>query len=85
MNTKDFYFDLPEELIAQTPLSRRSDSRMLVLDRVTGAIRHDHFYHLIDYLDPGDCLVLNNTRVMPARLLGSREDTGERFHGIKIS
>ena len=76
METKDFYFDLPEELIAQTPLKKRSDSRLLVLDRETGAIRHDHFYHIADYLHAGDCLVLNDTKVLPARLLGAREDTG---------
>ena len=76
MNTKDFYFDLPEELIAQTPLKTRSDSRLLVMDKTTGELRHDHFYNIINYLEPGDCLVLNNTRVMPARLLGRREDTG---------
>ncbi len=76
METKDFYFDLPEELIAQTPLKTRSDSRLLVLDRNSGALRHDHFYHIASYLKPGDCLVLNDTKVLPARLLGAREDTG---------
>ncbi len=76
MNTKDFYFDLPEERIAQTPLAKRSDSRLLVMDRTTGAFRHDHFYNIGNYLRPGDCLVLNDTKVMPARLLGAREDTG---------
>ena len=76
MNTKDFYFDLPEELIAQTPLANRSDSRLLLLDKETGALRHDHFYNIADYLHPGDCLVLNDTKVMPARLLGHRQDTG---------
>lgn len=75
MNTKDFYFDLPEELIAQTPLAHRSDSRLLHLDKATGQIRHDVFYHIGDYLQPGDCLVLNDTRVLPARLLGQRADT----------
>ncbi|MCR5005691.1 MAG: tRNA preQ1(34) S-adenosylmethionine ribosyltransferase-isomerase QueA [Clostridiales bacterium] len=76
METKDFYFDLPEELIAQTPLKTRSDSRLLVLDRKSGALRHDHFYHIASYLKAGDCLVLNDTKVLPARLLGAREDTG---------
>ncbi len=76
MNTKDFYFELPEELIAQTPLSNRSDSRLLCLNRSTGAITHDFFYHIGSYLRPGDCLVLNDTRVMPARLYGRREDSG---------
>ncbi len=76
MNTSDFYFDLPEELIAQTPLEKRSDSRLLVMDRNTGELTHDHFYHIGEYLKPGDCLVLNDTKVMPARLLGQRADTG---------
>lgn len=76
METKDFYFDLPEELIAQTPLKTRSDSRLMVLDRKNGSIKHDHFYHIADYLAAGDCLVLNDTKVLPARLLGAREDTG---------
>ena len=76
METKDFYFDLPEELIAQTPLKTRSDSRLMVLDRKNGSIKHYHFYHIADYLAAGDCLVLNDTKVLPARLLGAREDTG---------
>ncbi|MBR2264597.1 MAG: tRNA preQ1(34) S-adenosylmethionine ribosyltransferase-isomerase QueA [Firmicutes bacterium] len=76
METKDFYFDLPEELIAQTPLKTRSDSRLMVLDRKNGSIKHDHFYNIADYLAAGDCLVLNDTKVLPARLLGAREDTG---------
>lgn len=76
MKTSDFYFDLPQELIAQDPLERRSDSRLLVLDKQTGAIRHRHFYDILDYLEEGDCLVLNNTKVIPARLYGVREGTG---------
>lgn len=72
----DFYFDLPEELIAQTPLERRDSSRMLHLDKVTGEIEHRHFYNLPEYLRPGDCLVLNDTRVLPARLLGARKTGG---------
>lgn len=72
----DFYFDLPEELIAQDPLSDRSSSRLLMLDKNTGEISHHIFRDIFDYLNPGDCLVLNNTKVIPARLLGIKEDTG---------
>ncbi len=76
MRTEDFYYDLPEELIAQDPLTDRSSSRLLVLDKNTGRIKHDVFKDIIDYLHEGDCLVLNNTRVIPARLLGVKPDTG---------
>ena len=76
LKTSDFYFDLPEELIAQDPLEDRSSSRLLVLDKNTGAVEHHIFKNIIDYLNPGDCLVLNNTKVIPARLLGQREATG---------
>ena len=76
MNVKDFYFDLPQELIAQDPLEDRSSSRLLVLDKNTGELSHHIFRDIIDYLHPGDCLVLNNTKVIPARLLGEREGTG---------
>ena len=76
MKTKDFYFDLPQELIAQTPIERRDASRMLVVDKVTGEWEHRHFYDLPDYLKPGDCLILNNSRVLPARLLGRRMPGG---------
>lgn len=72
MKTSDFYYDLPEELIAQTPLEQRDTSRLMTLDRKTGAVEHHHFYDLLDYLTPGDCLILNNSRVLPARLLGQR-------------
>lgn len=72
----DFYFDLPQELIAQDPLEDRSSSRLLVLDKTTGAVTHHIFKDIVDYLQPGDCLVLNNTKVIPARLLGEREGTG---------
>lgn len=75
MNVKDFYFDLPEEQIAQDPLSDRSSSKLLVLDKVTGEYKHEVFKNVIDYLEPGDCLVLNNTKVIPARLFGEREGT----------
>lgn len=76
MKTHDFWYDLPEELIAQTPLQKRDTSRLLVMDRVTGAVSHKHFYDIIDYLRPGDCLVLNDSRVLPARLLGHRPTGG---------
>ena len=76
MKTHDFYYDLPEELIAQTPLEKRDSSRMLKLDRVSGKIEHRHFYDVIDYLKPGDCLVMNDSRVLPARLLGHRPTGG---------
>ena len=76
MKTHDFYYDLPEELIAQTPLERRDASRLMTLDRKTGEVTHRHFYDLVDLLQPGDCLVMNNSRVLPARLLGHREPTG---------
>ena len=66
----------PEELIAQTPLEKRDASRLMTLDRVTGAVDHKHFYDIIDYLDPGDCLVMNDSRVLPARLLGHRPTGG---------
>lgn len=72
MKTSDFNFELPQELIAQTPILRRDASRLLVLDKDTGAWEHRHFYDLPDYLRPGDCLILNNSRVLPARLLGHR-------------
>ena len=76
MKTHDFYYELPEELIAQTPLQQRDASRLMVLNRVTGEIEHKHFYDIIDYLHPGDCLVLNDSRVLPARLLGHRPTGG---------
>lgn len=72
----DFYFELPGELIAQDPLEDRASSRLLVLDKETGAVSHHMFKEIEDYLNPGDCLVLNNTKVIPARLLGQKEDTG---------
>ena len=76
MKTSDFYYDLPEELIAQDPLLDRSSSRLMVLDRATGQVSHHIFKEIIDYLNPGDCLVINNTKVIPARLYGVKEDTG---------
>lgn len=76
MKTHDFWYDLPEELIAQTPLHQRDSSRLLVLERKTGKVFHRHFYDIIDYLQPGDCLVMNDSRVLPARLLGHRPTGG---------
>ena len=76
MKTSDFNFDLPEELIAQTPLERRDSSRLLTLDKATGQTAHHHFYDLADMLRPGDCLVMNDSRVLPARLIGHRETGG---------
>jgi len=76
LKTSDFYFDLPEELIAQTPLERRDGSRLLTLDKRSGEIAHRHFYDLLELLRPGDCLVLNDSRVLPARLLGRRSGGG---------
>ncbi|MBR4973175.1 MAG: tRNA preQ1(34) S-adenosylmethionine ribosyltransferase-isomerase QueA [Clostridia bacterium] len=76
MKTSDFFYDLPEELIAQTPLEKRDNSRLLVLGKNTGDISHKHFFDVLEYLKEGDCLVLNNTRVLPARIFGIREDTG---------
>ncbi len=76
MKTHDFWYDLPEELIAQTPLEKRDTSRLLVLDKESGAVAHKHFYNIIDYLQPGDCLVMNDSRVLPARLLGHRPTGG---------
>lgn len=76
MKTSDFYYDLPQELIAQTPLDRRDASRLLTLDKHTGRTEHHHFYELPQFLRPGDCLVLNNSRVLPARLIGHRPTGG---------
>lgn len=76
MKTSDFYFDLPQELIAQDPLEDRTASRLLVLDRKKEELEHRHFYDVVEYLNPGDCLVLNNTKVIPARLYGVKEGTG---------
>ncbi len=76
MKTSDFWYDLPEELIAQTPLEQRDTSRLLSLDRETGEISHGHFYDIVEYLRPGDCLVMNDSRVLPARLLGHRPTGG---------
>ena len=84
MKRQDFYFDLPEELIAQDPLEDRSSSRLLVLDKKTGATSHHIFREIKDYLKPGDCLVINNTKVIPARLIGEREGTGGKVEVLLL-
>jgi len=84
METKDFDFYLPEELIAQTPLENRDHSRLMVLDKETGKIEHKHFYDVIDFLNKGDCLVLNNTRVLPARLIGEKQETGGKIEFLLL-
>lgn len=76
MNLSDFYYELPQELIAQDPLENRSDSRLMVVGRESGKITHQHFYDIIDYFEKGDCLVINDTKVIPARLMGEKIDTG---------
>ncbi|MBL4935148.1 tRNA preQ1(34) S-adenosylmethionine ribosyltransferase-isomerase QueA [Clostridium sp. YIM B02515] len=84
MEVKDFYFDLPEELIAQHPLKNRDESKLMVVDKNTGKIESKIFKDIIDYLHPGDCLVLNNTRVMPARLIGSKEGSGGKMEFLLL-
>lgn len=76
MKTADFYYDLPEELIAQTPLEPRDSSRLMVMDRKNGELEHKHFYDIIDYLNEGDCLIVNDSRVLPARIYGIKDETG---------
>ncbi|MED4474274.1 MULTISPECIES: tRNA preQ1(34) S-adenosylmethionine ribosyltransferase-isomerase QueA [Bacillaceae] len=84
MNIEDFDYHLPEELIAQTPLKDRTSSRLLVLDRQTKNVKHEHFSDIKKYLKPGDCLVLNNTKVLPARLYGIKEDTGAKIEVLLL-
>ncbi len=84
MKTEDFFYDLPESLIAQTPLSKRDDSRLLVLNRQTGEISHRHFYDIGEYLEEGDLLVVNNSRVLPARLYGYKKDTGANMEFLLL-
>ena len=84
MKTSDFYFDLPDELIAQVPILDRSSSKLMVLDKETGEIDHKIFKDVIDYLNPGDCLVLNDTRVIPARLIGEKVDTGGKIEFLLL-
>ena len=84
MKVEDFDYYLPENLIAQTPLEKRDTSRLLVLDKKTGEIEHKHFYDIIEYLNEGDTLVLNNTRVLPARLIGEKENTGGKIEFLLL-
>lgn len=84
MKKSDFYYDLPEELIAQHPLEKRDSSRLLHLDRKTGEIRHGHFTDILDYIDEKDCLILNNTRVLPARIYGIKRETGARVEFLLL-
>lgn len=85
MKTSDFYYDLPEELIAQTPIEPRDHSRLMVLDKKTGSIGHRHFYDIIEFLNPGDCLILNDSRVLPARIYGIKEGTGSQVEFLLLT
>ncbi len=85
MKKSDFYFDLPQELIAQEPSEKRDHSRLLVIGKHSGKLEHRHFYDIIDYLDPGDCLVLNNSRVLPARIYGVKKDTGAHVEFLLLN
>lgn len=85
MKTSDFYYDLPQELIAQTPLCDRSSSRLLILNKESGEITHSTFKSVTDYLNPGDCLVLNDTKVIPARLYGEKEHTGGKIEFLLLN
>ena len=85
MKTKDFWYDLPQELIAQTPCEPRDASRLFLLNKETGETEHKHFYDIIDYFNPNDCLVLNDSRVLPARLYGIKEETGAKVEFLLLS
>lgn len=85
MQVKDFYFDLPEDLIAQHPLKEREKSRLMVMDKSTGELSHKHFYDILDYLEKGDTLVLNNTRVIPARLIGEKLESGGKIEFLLLN
>ncbi|MBE6785044.1 MAG: tRNA preQ1(34) S-adenosylmethionine ribosyltransferase-isomerase QueA [Ruminococcaceae bacterium] len=85
MKKSDFFYDLPEELIAQHPIEPRDHSRLMTVDRVSGEIEHKHFYDILDELKAGDCLILNNTRVLPARIYGIKEDTGARVEFLLLT
>ncbi len=84
MKTSDFYYDLPKELIAQTPVEPRDSSRLLILDKNSGSIEHKNFYNIIDYLNPGDLLVANDSRVLPARIYGIKDETGARVEFLLL-
>jgi S-adenosylmethionine:tRNA ribosyltransferase-isomerase len=85
LKVSDFDYELPERLIAQTPLEKRDESRLLVVHRKTKSIEHRVFKDIIEYLNPGDCLVINDTKVIPARLLGKRKDTGGKMEFVLLS
>ena len=85
MELKDFYYELPEELIAQDPLEDRASSRLMVLHRENGALEHRHFRDIKEYLKPGDCLVLNDTKVIPARLIGEKVGTGAKVEVLLLT
>ena len=85
MKTSDYFYELPKELIAQTPLERRDSSRLLVLDRKSGEVEHKHFFDIIDYLKEGDCLILNDSRVLPARIYGIKKETGARVEFLLLT
>ncbi len=85
MNKSDFFYDLPEELIAQHPVEPRDASRLMVVDRISGDIQHRHFYDILDELREGDCLILNNTRVLPARIFGIKDGTGARVEFLLLT
>lgn len=84
MDVKDFYYELPQELIAQDPLEDRAASRLMVLDRKTGEVEHRHFRDILQYLKKGDCLVINDTKVIPARLIGQREGTDGKIEVLLL-
>lgn len=85
MKTSDYYYDLPQELIAQTPLEKRDTSKLLVLNKENGNIEHKYFYDILDYLNEGDCLILNDSRVLPARLYGTKKDTGAKVEFLLLT
>ncbi len=85
MKTSDYYYELPKELIAQTPLEKRDSSRLLVLDKTSGEVEHKHFYDIINYLNEGDCLILNDSRVLPARIYGIKKETGARVEFLLLT
>ena len=85
MDVKEFYYDLPEELIAQVPIAKRDESRLMVLNREKQTIEHKIFKDILDYLEPGDCLVRNNTKVIPARLYGIKEETGAKVEFLLLN
>ena len=85
MQRSDFFYDLPEELIAQTPIEPRDHARLMRLDRATGATAHLHFYDIVDQLEPGDCLIVNDSRVLPSRLYGEKEGTGAHVEFLLLT